>query len=177
MDPVTMATVAAVTTAAGTAVGAYGQYQSANAQADAERQRAAIEGQWAERRAKDERAVAQQGAAEEMRKARYAQSRLTAVAGGSGSGASDPTVMQLWGDIEGEGQLNASRAMMAGEQKATGMEYQAALDQWGAESNARIRERGASTSLMAGLLSAGGQFAGGMAGRYGGPRNYRGYYG
>lgn len=180
MDPVsigltyeTLAMAAAATTAAGTGVAAVGQYQAANKQAEADRQRAAIEGQWAERRALDERVAGQQAAADETRKARYAQSRLTALAGNQ---AGDPTVMDLWGDIEKEGDRNAKIAQGMAEEKAGGIEYQSALDQWGAETNARIKERGATTSLIGGLLSATGQFAGGMAGRYGGPRGYRGYY-
>jgi hypothetical protein len=172
MDPVTMATVAAITTAAGTAVGAYGQSQSMKAQAKAEQQRAEIEGKWAERRALEERSSAQRAASEEMRKARFAQSRLTALAG---EGASDPTVMDLFGDIEKEGRFNAATATAAGEQKASGMEYQAALDQWGADTNARIKKSAANTTLISGLLSAGGQFSGGMAGRYGGFKSSGGY--
>lgn len=177
MDPVTFTTVAAAAAAAGTAVAAVGSYKSANAQADADRQRSAIEAQWADRRALEEKTAGQRAANDEMRKARFAQSRLTALAGGSGSGASDPTVMDLWGDIEGEGRLNAGRAATAASQKAAGIEYQSDLDQWTTETNARIRQSSAKTSLVAGLLSAGGQLAGDMAGRYGGPRGgYSGYY-
>lgn len=173
-----MATVAAVTTAVGTGVAAYGQSQAMKGQADADRQRAAVEAQWADRRADEERSVAQRAAGEEMRKARYAQSRLTALSAASGPGTDDATVMDLWGDIEKEGRQNAAGATAAGEQKAGGLEYQAALDQWGADANARIKNRAANTTLIGGLLSAGGQFAGGMAGRYGGPKgNYKGYYG
>lgn len=171
MDPVTMATVAAVATAAGTGVAAIGQSRAMNAQAEADQQRAAIEGQWAQRRANDERAAAQRTAGDEARKANLAQSRLTALAGGSGSGASDPTVMDLWGDIEKEGQYNAGMATAAGEQRAGGIEYQAALDQWGADANARIKRSASRTTLIGGLLSAGGQLAGGMSGRYGGGRS------
>ena len=158
-----LGTAAAVLGAVGTGVAAVGQMQAANAQAAADRQRAEIEGQWAERRALEERSAAQRAAGEEMRKARFAQSRLTALAG---DGAGDQTVMDLWGDIEKEGRYNAAQATAAGEQKASGMEYQAALDQWGAEANSRIRRASGRTSLISGLLGAGGQLAGGMAGRY-----------
>lgn len=176
MDPVTLTAVAAVASAAGTGVAAYGANQSARAQAAADNQRAAIEGQWAERRATEERAAAQRAAGDEMRKARLAQSRLTALAG---TGAGDETIMNLWGDIESEGRLNAANATAAGEQKATGMEYQSALNTWGAEAQGNIRKRAGQTQLIGGLLSAGGQLAGGMASRYGGRSGggYRGYYG
>lgn len=172
MDPVSMAVIGTVVTAAGTAVGAYGQSQAMKSQAAADQQRANIEGQWAERRALEERGAAQRQAGEETRKARYAQSRLTALAG---DGASDQTVMDLWGDLDKEGRYNAEQVTTAGEQKASGMEYQASLDQWGADANARIKRRSANTTLMAGLLSAGGQFAGGMSNRYSGPRSSGSY--
>jgi hypothetical protein len=171
MDPVTIATVAAVATAAGTAVTAYGSSQSMKSQAEADQRRAAIEGQWAERRALEERSAAQRGAGEETRKAKLAQSRLTALAGASGGGSSDPTIMDLWGDIEKEGEYNARQVTAAGEQKATGMEYQADLDMWSADANARIKRAGANTTLIGGLLSSAGQLSGGMSARYGGARN------
>lgn len=167
MGPEMMA-ISAVLSAVGTGVAAVGQSQAMRAQAAADQQRAQIEGQWAERRALEERTAAQRAAGEEMRKARFAQSRLTAMAGES---ASDPTVMDLFGDIEKEGRYNAAQATAAGEQKASGMQYQAALDQWGADSNARIRRSAARTTLISGLLGAGGQLAGGMAGRFGGGRS------
>lgn len=95
--------------------------------------------------------------------------------GGSGAGASDPTVMDLFGDIEKEGQLNAANAMTAGEQKASGMEYQSALGEWAAQNNARIREQAGTTTLISGLLGSSGQLAGGLAKRYGGGRTAGGY--
>jgi len=169
-----MMTISAVATAAGTGIAAIGQRNAMNAQADADRQRAAIEGQWAERRANDERATAQRAAGEEIRKAKLATSRLTALSGASGSGTDDQTVMDLYGDVMKEGSYNAAQATAAGEAKAGGIEYQAALDQWAADANARIKKRGANTSLIGGLLSATGQLSSGMAARYGGPR-YGGY--
>jgi hypothetical protein len=169
MDPVSLAIVSTVLTAAGTGAAAYGQSQSMKAQAASEQQRADIEAKWSERRALEERSAAQRGASEEMRKGRLAQSRLTALAGGSGSGSDDATVMDLWGDIEKEGRYNASAVTAAGEQRAAGMKYQADLGVWGADANAKIKKAAARTTLISGLLNAGGQMAGGMAGRYGAP--------
>lgn len=168
--------ISAIASAGATALGAVGQSQAMNAQADADQRRADIEAQWADRRAKDERAAAQRGASEETRKARLAQSRLTAVAGGSGGGQ-DGTVMDLWGDIEKEGQYNASQVTTAGEQRAAGMNYQAALDKWGADANARIKRSGAKSTLIGGLLEAAGKGIGGMAARYGGGSTGRTGYG
>lgn len=171
MDPVTLGVMAAV----GSAVTAAGSAAAMQAQGQADRQRAAMEGAWAERRAGEERATAQRAASEEMRKASLAQSRLTALAGASGSGTDDPTVMSLFGDIEREGQYNAQVAQTQGEMKATGMEYQSAIDQWAADRNAKIKSRSAATTLIGGLLGSAGQMQSGMAGRYRQPGYTQGY--
>lgn len=140
---------------AATGYSAIASSQAANAQAEADTQRAAIESQWADRRAKEERAAAQRVAIGEARKADLAQSRLTAAAGASGSGASDPTVMDLWSDIEREGQVNSGNATAAGEQAASGINYQADLGRWTADANARIKRSSANATLIGGLLNAG----------------------
>lgn len=179
MDPVTMATVAAVTTAAGTAVGAYTSYQAANAQADADKQRAAVEAQWAERRSLEERAAAQRTSGDELRKARLAQSRLGAVAGASGSGASDPTVMNLFQGIEAEGSYNAAAAKATGDQRAAGIDYQSALDRWTTDANSKIKKSAARGTLIGGMLGAAGQLGSAyaqprMAMKYGGSQGSSG---
>jgi len=176
MDPVSMAAIgggalmsaetAGTLAAAGTAVSALGTAGTMYAQGQTEKRRAAIEGEWAERRALEERASAQRAAGQEMRKARLAQSRLTALAGDS---AGDQSVMDLWGDIEKEGRYNAAQVTAGGQQKAAGLQYQAALDKWGANNNARMKTIGAGTTLIGGLLNAGSQY--GMAGRFGGAQS------
>lgn len=157
--------------AAGTVVGAVAQSNAMNAQAAADQQRARIEEQWAERRALEERSAAQRAATQEKRQAQLAQSRLVTLAAASGGRADDPTVMDLWGDVEKEGQYNAAQQTAAGEQKSAGMRYQAALNTWTADSNANIARQGAKATLIGGILGAGGQFFGGMSrmgARYGG---------
>lgn len=166
-DPITIATLVSGGLAAGaTVLQAKSSAEAMNAQADADQQRAGLEQQWMNRRANEERAAAQSVANQEQRQAKLAQSRLGAVAGASGSGADDPTVMQLWKGISQEGDMNAAKAMAAGEQKASGMEYQSALDRWSADSNAAIKRAGAKSTLIGGYLSAGGQMGSAMAMRY-----------
>lgn len=154
MDAVTMAALTAVGTAVTTAGSAYAM----NAQGQNEKQRAAVEGQWADRRANEERASSQIAAGEEERKARIVQSRLTAVAGASGSRADDVGVKDLWGDIGQEGNYNSLAVRAEGEKKATGIEYQSALDRMSADANASLKSTSAGTTLLGGLLSAGGKF-------------------
>ncbi|HUS97201.1 MAG TPA: hypothetical protein VMX97_10710 [Hyphomicrobiaceae bacterium] len=136
------------------------------AQAAAEEQKAAIEAQWSERRSLEEKGAAQRQSQEELRKAKLAQSRLTAVAGGSGAGADDETVMKLWGGIEKEGRYNAANVTAAGDQRAAGIDYQSGLNTWVADSNARIKRAGAKSTLIGGFLGAAGQAFGGMSSRY-----------
>jgi hypothetical protein len=150
----------ALLSGASTALGAVGQASAMKAQAAADQQRAEIEGQWAQRRATEERAAAQRAAAARSREAQLAQSKLVAAAG---YGASDPTAMDLFGDIEKEGRYNAATETAAGEQKAAGMQYQAALDRWTADTNAAIKKSAAKSTLIGGLLGAAGQTVGGMS--------------
>lgn len=169
-----LATVGALLSAGGTAYSAISSSQASNAQAAADRQKADLESKMLDERAKEERSSAQRVAAEELRKARFAQSRLGAVAGASGSGTTDETVMKLWGDIGKEGSYNASQATASGEQKASGMNYQANLDRWSADANSRIKEAAGRSTLIGGLMSSAGGLANGLAGtskmglRYGG---------
>ncbi len=169
-DPVTMSAVvgglAAAGTAAATMVQAKTSSDAMNAEAEAGQQRAAIEAQWSERRALEERVTAQHAAAEEMRKGRLAQSRLGAVAGASGAGASDPTIMTLWKGIEGEATQNAAMATASGDQQAAGLNYQSSLDRWSADTNARIKRAGAKGTLIGGMLGAGAQLGQAMTMRY-----------
>lgn len=170
-DPVTMLAIgSAVATGAGTIYSSKVTADSMEAQAEADQKRAAMNAQWAERRAVEERAAAQSAAGNELRTARIAQSRLGAVAGASGGGASDPTVMKLWEGIQAEGDQNAARVQAAGDQKATGMGYQAALDRWSADGNAAIKRTGARGTLIGGMLTGLGQMGTGMSARYGSRR-------
>lgn len=160
MDPVT---ATAVTTAVAAAATATTQIMSSNAQSAS----AKTQGQWAERQAMEDRAVAQRQAGEETRKKQLAQSRLMSVAGASGSGASDPTVMKLMGDIEKEGQYNASATQSDGDRRAAGTTYQAALDRWSAKETSRVSKISAAGTLIGGMGDAYGKYKSPMARRYG----------
>lgn len=171
MGPELMLGLSAAAGLASTAVTA----MTATAQADAQAKASRAQQQWAERQALEEQAAGQRAAAEESRKAKLAQSRLMAVAGASGSGASDPTIMDLWGDIAQEGMVNAGVTQAMARQRADSINYQAALDRWTADANKRIAKVGAIGTILGGLGSAGGDFTKSrMAARYGG---YTGGYG
>ena len=156
-----MMAIATLATAATTAATTVMQGNAAQSQAKAQQA-------WADRQADEEMAAGQRAAAEEQRKAKYAQSKLMAVAGASGSGASDPTVMNIWGDIEKEGRVNAGVAQAMSQQRADGINYQAALDRWTADSNAKIGKVSAIGTILGGVGNAyGGYQKSKMAMRYG----------
>lgn len=167
MGPEMMA-IATVLTAATTAATTV---MSADAQADAAKAQQA----WADRQAMEEQAAGQRQAAQELKQAKAAQSRLMAVAGASGSGASDPTVMDLWGDIDTEGRVNAGVAQAMSQQKADGIRYQAALDRWKADSQKKIANVSAIGTILGGTMKAGGEYwKTPMAAKYGTGISYGG---
>lgn len=63
-------------------------------------------------------AAAQRKALEEKRRATLIASRAQAVAGASGGSASDPTMVDILSDIEGEGAYRAGVALYEGEERA-----------------------------------------------------------
>lgn len=170
MDPVSMML-------ASTAFSGVTGLMQASAEGKAEKQRAAIEGQWNERRALEERASAQSEARNAKLEAAYAQSRLGSMAAASGSGASDPTIMGLWRGIGQEGAANAGVAMAQGQQRAAGLDYQTSLDRWTASTNARMKNAAARTTLIGSLMKGAGdgmEMRSRMAAKYGTGRSYAG---
>lgn len=95
---------------------------SAISQGNAAEKNAQWQAKQLEARAGQERASAQRMALEERRQARLAMSRAQAVAGG---GAGDESVLELTGDIAGEGEYNALTSIYEGEESARGRETQA----------------------------------------------------
>lgn len=162
-DPVTMAAIGTYAQTAAAVVSAGTAAYTAVATGEAGQKKAAAESAWAERRANDERAAGQRQALEEKHKADLLQSRLGAVAGSSGSGAADPGVMDTWGDIERQGDVNAGTAQAMAENKANGITYQAALDRWSADANAKLGKVGAAGTLIGGLGKGFGIYTDGMA--------------
>lgn len=150
-------------TAAATEQGARAQADAMRAQAESDQAVAKQNQMNAEAKALEERVAGQRQAGEEIRSARLAQSRLGAVAGASGSGASDPTVMKMFEGIDKEGTKNAGYATASAEQKARSITYQAALDRWTADSNAGIKLRSSNDTILGGSLQAQAARMGGQA--------------
>jgi hypothetical protein len=109
-----LAAAAPYVAAAGTVVSVV-QQQNAGKQAQLN---ADFEAAQYEKQANAELAVSQQDAVRARRESRYLQSRAQAVAAASGAGATDPTVVNLIGDLEEEGEYNALTALYNGSQRA-----------------------------------------------------------
>lgn len=125
-----LATIGLVATSVvGGLIGASAELEAGKAAERAGEQQQALsefEARQAEINAGQERASAQRAAMEERRRARLIQSRQQAVAGASGAGALDPTVLDLQADAEAEGEYGALTRLYAGEEAARGYRMQAA---------------------------------------------------
>jgi hypothetical protein len=130
----------------GTAVSAYGTIAGANAQSAALDYQAKV----ARIKATQEQATAQRGALESKRKADLAQSTLQARAAASGAGASDPTVVDLAGDIGARGRYQSGLQMWQGQERG-----------WDYTVDANAKEAQADTIRSVAPLSAFGTILGG----------------
>lgn len=100
-----------------------------------------------EEQGRAEQATAQRAAIEERRRKLLTQSRAQAVAGASGAGALDPTVLDIASDIEGEGEYNALAALYQGDSASNYLKSGAALRKYeGVEGAKMTRYGGASQS-------------------------------
>lgn len=142
-----LATVATIAALAGTAITAYGTVRSGQA-ANAAAQFQATQ---LEQQAKEEKAAAQRGVLDQRKKTNFLLSRQQAVAAGSGFSASDPTVSNLAGGIAQEGEYQAGMITYGAEQRARGLNLEAAS----ARATGRAQQTGS-------YLSAAGQIASGI---------------
>jgi len=135
--PFIPAIVGAAVAVAGTAMTARSQRLAGQAQADQVAQQSqyygaakAVEASQYEEQALEETAAAQRAAQEEKRRSRVLQSRAMAVAGASGGGVSDPTIVDIVSDLEGEGAYRAALATYEGDQRSRNLRNAASAARW-----------------------------------------------
>lgn len=90
-------------------------------------------------------AISQRRALEEDRQAALATSRILAVTGASGAGASDPTVVRLAANARGEGAYRAGVALYEGEARARQLKMEAItgrISGFDAEAEGATRQQG-----------------------------------
>lgn len=150
-DPVTLALI---TTAASTAIGA----KSSLMGGDAAESEAEFNAGQLESSANETRASSQRESLEYRRNTKLAQSNLLANAAASGGGADDEGVLRLGEDIAERGELQALTAMFKGENNARGMEDKANMLRVQGKAKKKAAKLKAIGTIIGGAGSMFGQF-------------------
>jgi hypothetical protein len=111
-----------------------------------------------------QQAAAQRAAGEEQRKSRLVQSRALAVAAAGGGGASDPTVVDIIGDLAAEGEYRSMLALYEGDDKARSLRAKGAAAKYegrAAQRASYLRAGTSALSMYAKYGGGGGGFSGG----------------
>lgn len=143
MSATTAGAIAAGTAVAGAALTAASTISAGNARkAESNYEAGQLKENAGQAQASGERAMLVQN-----RQTKLAESRAQAVAAASGGGALDPSVVDVEGNIAGEGAYRALSALYEGNSQATGMQNQAAATEFSG-----------SQAQKASMISAGGGF-------------------
>jgi len=146
------------------------QVNTLSQQATNERLAAEFEAQQLEYQAGQTLASSQKAAIEQRKASALLASRALAAAGASGAGASDPTVIDIISNIDGEGAYRAALALYEGEEQARSMTVAATARRLGGSSAAAARMSEASSVSTAGKYSSFSTLLGGgssFLGKYG----------
>ena len=111
-------------------------------------------------------AASQRDAFIQRREATLVKSRALALAGASGGGVTDPTVVNLIGDIAGQGAYRAGVALYQGEEKARQLRMGATADRYSGEVALDTGANKASAYRIQGISQAFGS-ASSLYGKYG----------
>ena len=130
----------------------YGEYRAGRAA----KKSAYMEAKQLKRRAGLTRASSQRASAEERRDARYLMSKARARAAASGGGVSDPTMVDIFADIEAGGEYNALSQLWEGEESARGDEFAAKIRR----REGRAADFAGKVGLAAGIFEQAESFAG-----------------
>jgi hypothetical protein len=150
-----MAGIGAIASLLGTVVSVAGTMAAANQQQQAANWQALEY----ERQGKAEQAAAQSQAEQLERRKRLAQSTLQATAAASGFSATDPTALDITGEIARYGTMQSQMAMYGGADRRAGLESQATLARLSgqaAATGARGKAIGTLISGLGGLAKYGG---------------------
>lgn len=122
---------------AGSIIGARKQSKAAEKQAEAQTQAgqaeqssAYFEAKQMEQAAGQQQAIAQRAMAEELRRSELMQSRALAIAGASGAGLNDPTIVKIMTDLAAEGELAAQTQKYNGDEAARALKVGAKIRRW-----------------------------------------------
>lgn len=146
-----------------------GNNAAASAKEAGARQKAASEFEAAQLEQNAGQAIAssQREAEEQRRQTRLVQSRALALSAASGGGVTDPTVVNLIGDIAGEGAYRAGVALYQGADKARQMNMGASAKRYEGDLAVEAGNNKAKAYRMQGIAGAFGS-ATSLFGKYGG---------
>jgi hypothetical protein len=142
-------------TAATAAAGAYSSYQ----QGEAAKEAASAQARQLRDKANQERAIAIQEAENIRRQKRHLQSRAIAVAAAGGGAATDPTVVDLIGDLEETGEADALNALWSGNTAARSADYAARVAQYEGVSDRSVYRAKSAATLLDGASSLFSRYA------------------
>ena len=112
-----------------------------------------------EQQAGQERASSQREAIAERRQSAIIQSNAQASAAASGGGATDPTVLNITGNIAKEGEYNALSALFQGEEKARGLGLQASATRMEGKQAKKQGMIGGVSTIIGGTASAASKYS------------------
>lgn len=118
-------------------------------------------------------AASQRTAFSETRKAQLVGSRARAVAAASGAGATDPTVVNIEGDIAGQGEYNALSALYEGQEAKRTGDANAALTRFQGQQAKTAGFINAGSTLLKGGTSLYDKYGGGGPPKI--PDDYQGH--
>ena len=168
-----MAELAVISAIAGMA-GSFVQAQGTIAAGKAAQASANYEAQQLDIKAKEEQAAAQRDAQEFGRRKDLALSELQSKSAGSGFSATDPTTLAIADEVAKYGTMQEQMAMYGGESRRTGIEAQATgrrMEGKAAMAGARSSALG---TILGGISSMAGKFAGPSRPAAAGGGNYYG---
>lgn len=165
--PAWVGTAMAVAGAVSSIAGGFSAANAAKTAAQRQKTEAEFEAEQMTQAAGQAIATSQRDAIEQRRQARLLQSRAIAISGASGASVTDPTVLNLIGDIAGQGSYRAAVALYQGEDKARQLNMGAAAKRYEGEVALETGRNKARAYQIQGITGALGNTAT-MFGKYGG---------
>ena len=154
-----LAGVSAATSLASGAIAAAGTIAQGNAQLEA----AKAEQKQLARMASEEQAVATRQAGEKAREAKLLQGRGQAVAAASGGGATDPTVLELMGNIARDANVQTRDVLRTGQVKADDLMYRGRVGVNAAKVNRGLARLTATGQVVSGVGDAFSKYGQGLS--------------
>ena len=139
-----------------TVLSAVGKYQSGKQQQKAYQYDAKV----ATQQAQQEQAAAQRDTLNARRQGMILASRAQAAAASSGAGALDPTVVNVIGGLQGEGELAGLAAMYSGASRARALQNQAATNTYSGQAAKQAGMYSAFDTLLSGASTFKSAFGG-----------------